>query len=55
MKKKVSKRLKITGTGKILRRKMGLCHFRAKKSATQLGRKGSMSAINISKKVLHNL
>ncbi|MEK7634447.1 MAG: 50S ribosomal protein L35 [Patescibacteria group bacterium] len=39
MKKSISKRIKITGTGKILRRAMGQCHFRAKKSSSQLGRK----------------
>jgi len=35
MKKAVSKRIKITKTGKIIRRKMGVGHFRAKKTNKQ--------------------
>lgn len=55
MKKKVSKRLKITKTGKILKRTMGLCHFRAKKSSTQIKRKKGMSEVGIKMKILNNL
>lgn len=39
MKSSISKKFKITKKGKILRRKMGISHFRAKKSGTQLRRK----------------
>ncbi|MDP1718959.1 MAG: bL35 family ribosomal protein [bacterium] len=35
----VRDRIKVTGTGKLIRRKMGLNHFRAKKSAKRLHRK----------------
>ncbi len=38
-KKAVSKRIKITGTGKMMRRKMGVDHFRAKKSSIVQQRK----------------
>ncbi len=55
MKKKVSKRLKITGTGKVLRRTMGQCHFRAKKRQTQIKRRGGLSNVGISRKILNNL
>ena len=33
MKKSVSKRIKVTKTGKVMRRKMGASHFRAKKNS----------------------
>jgi len=45
MKKSFSKRIKITGTGKMLRRAMGQGHFRAKKNTTQKKRKKSMRSI----------
>jgi len=38
-KKSVVNRIKVTKTGKLIRRKMGLSHFRAKKSAKQFYRK----------------
>jgi len=34
--KSVSKRFKITKTGKVLRRATGLCHYRAKKSGNRI-------------------
>ncbi|XOB41198.1 MAG: 50S ribosomal protein L35 [Candidatus Nealsonbacteria bacterium] len=34
--KSVAKRFKITRTGKVLRRAVGLCHYRAKKSGKQI-------------------
>ncbi|MCL4437689.1 hypothetical protein M1513_01470 [Patescibacteria group bacterium] len=55
MKKKISKRLKITKTGKVLKRTMGLCHFRAKKSSKQIKRKKGMSEVGIKMKILQNL
>ena len=39
MKKSVSKRIKITGTGKILRRQVAIDHFRSKKSGKQIRHK----------------
>ncbi len=39
MKNSVVSRIKVTKTGKLIRRKMGLDHFRAKKSGKQMGRK----------------
>jgi len=39
MRKSLSNRIKITKTGKILRRKMGQCHCRAKKRSAQIKRK----------------
>ena len=41
MKKAISKRIKKTKTGKILRRAMGLGHYRAKKSGSAIKRKKS--------------
>ena len=52
MKKSISKRIKITRTGKVLRRAMGQCHFRAKKSSGQLQRKKNTRTINdLAKKI----
>jgi len=45
MKKAISTRIKVTGTGKLLRRKMGQCHFRAKKSSVQMGRKALLVSV----------
>jgi len=45
MRKSFSKRIKITGTGKILRRAMGQGHFRAKKRTTQRKRRKGMRSI----------
>ena len=39
MKKSISQRLKITGSGKIIRRAMGQGHSRARKRAVQLQRR----------------
>lgn len=46
MKKSISKRIKITGGGKLMRRKMGQGHFRSKKSGgfVRLKRKNSSVA-----------
>jgi len=44
MKKSISSRVRVTKTGKILRRKMAQDHFRAKKTGKQIqGKKGSVS------------
>lgn len=51
MKKSIRTRLKLTKNGKVLRRAMGLCHFRAKRSGTQSGRKKGLRSINFGKKV----
>lgn len=45
-KKAVTSRIKITKKGKLMRRKMGLSHFRAKKSGTQLNRKAKSVLVN---------
>lgn len=53
MKKSVSKRIKLTKTGKVLRRAMGQCHFRSKKRTTQLKRKKIDRKISdLSKKII---
>lgn len=41
VKKSIISRIKITTTGKMLRRKMGLSHFRSKKTSRQMRRKAS--------------
>jgi ribosomal protein L35 len=46
MKKSISNRIKITKTGKILRRAMGLGHCRAKKRSSQLKRKKGYRPLN---------
>jgi len=43
MRKSASNRIKITKTGKILHRQMGLDHFRAKKSRRQIYRKAGLN------------
>lgn len=51
--KSVTKRLRITRTGKILRRKGGQNHFQAKKSrAAQLNKKGVTAFANIGKEFI---
>ena len=53
MKKSISTRFKVTKTGKILRRAMGQCHFRAKKRTTQIKRRKLNRKINdLSKKIV---
>lgn len=52
MKKSISKRIKITGTGKILRRAMGLGHCRAKKRSSQLKRKKGLRGIKTGKNII---
>lgn len=49
MKKSISSRIKITKTGKVLRRAMGQGHCRAKKRSAQLKRKKSFRGIDIGK------
>lgn len=39
-------RIKMTKTGKLMRRKMGLCHFRAKKSPKMMGRKANLTSLS---------
>ena len=53
MKKSVSKRIRITKRGKVLRRAMGQCHFRAKKRSAQIQRRKGLRGINdLSKKIV---
>ncbi|MDP3015181.1 MAG: hypothetical protein AAB698_01445 [Patescibacteria group bacterium] len=51
MKKSISSRIKITKTGKILRRPMGLGHCRAKKRTTQMKRKKGLRGIKTGKNI----
>lgn len=46
----VRDRIKMTKTGKLMRRKMGLCHFRAKKNSKMMGRKAIMTSLGKSDK-----
>ena len=53
MKKSISTRFKVTKTGKVLRRAMGQCHFRAKKRTTQIKRRKLNRKINdLNKKIV---
>jgi ribosomal protein L35 len=47
MRKTVGKRIKITKTGKLIRRKMAQSHFRAKKSGTAI--RGKRIDVQVSK------
>ncbi len=49
-KKTFSKRFKITKTGKIVRRKMGLSHFKSKKSSKLIRNKRSTASVSVSDK-----
>ncbi|KKR89292.1 MAG: hypothetical protein UU85_C0004G0133 [Candidatus Wolfebacteria bacterium GW2011_GWA2_42_10] len=53
MKKSVSNRIRITKTGKVIRRAMGQDHFRAKKRGAQLNRRKKIRGIDdLSKKIV---
>lgn len=43
MKKSITTRFRVTKTGKVLRRTMAQCHFRSKKSPTQIHRLQGMN------------
>lgn len=43
--KTVTKRIKMTKTGKVMRRAMGKSHFLAKKNSTQIKRKQEMRGL----------
>lgn len=48
MKKSISKRIRVTRTGKIMRRRMGQGHFRAGKRGTSIQRKrGALTASGV--------
>ncbi len=49
MKKSISSRIRITKTGKVLRRAMGQCHFRAKKRSAQIKRRKGFRGIELGK------
>lgn len=53
MKKSFSKRIKLTRTGKAIRRASAQDHFRAKKSTRQLKRKKLMRPLSFSKKTIN--
>ena len=46
MNKSVIKRIKVTKTGKLMRRNMGLGHFRSKKSGKEMGRKTNATGVS---------
>jgi len=52
MKKSISNRIKITKTGKILRRAMAQGHFLAKKRSVQIKRKKSLRGLDFGKKII---
>ncbi|MBI4033978.1 MAG: hypothetical protein HY378_00305 [Candidatus Brennerbacteria bacterium] len=54
-KNSIGNRIKITKTGKIRRRAMGLGHSRANKSRGQILRKKKNRGLNIPKKSIKNL
>lgn len=52
MKKSISQRIKITKSGKILRRAMGQGHCRAKKRTAQLKRRKNFRGLEFGKKMI---
>jgi len=54
MRKSFSKRIKITGTGKMLRRAMGQGHFRAKKRTTQIKRRSKLRTFSDVRGIIKN-
>jgi len=52
MKKSLSKRIKISKRGKILRKAMGQGHCRAKKRTTQLKRRKKFRGLEFGKKMI---
>jgi ribosomal protein L35 len=54
MKKAVSKRIRITKRGKVVRRSMALDHFRTRKSTKNLRGKRKVMGLNVAKKSLLN-
>jgi ribosomal protein L35 len=54
MKKSITTRFRVTKNGKVIRRTMAQCHFRAKKSSTQIHRIQRMNQTShaISEKIL---
>lgn len=56
MRKSFSKRVRITKTGKMMRRKMAQDHFRANKSGNQIRKKrGALSTKKVDIKAFHKL
>jgi len=53
MRKSISKRFKITKTGKILRRAMAQSHFLAKKSGIQIKRKKLFRGLSSGKQIIN--
>lgn len=52
MRKSISDRIKITKTGKILRRAMAQSHFLAKKRSVQIKRKKQLRQLDFGKKIM---
>jgi len=54
-KKAVSKRIRVTRTGKVLRRAMSQCHFRSRQSSSTLRRRKLPRGISdLGKKIIRN-
>ncbi len=49
MKSAVKDRIKVTKNGKLMRRKMGIGHFRSKKSPREMHRKHQSTGTSVSK------
>ncbi len=54
MRKSVTKRIRITKNGKMIRRPMGVNHFRTRKSQKVLRRKGKNTSLDHPKKSIIN-
>jgi ribosomal protein L35 len=53
MRKSITNRIKVTKTGKVLRRAMGQCHFRSKKRTIQIKRRKTVREItDLNKKIV---
>ena len=53
-KKSVSKRIRVTKTGKIVRRSMGVNHFKSRKNGNAIRQKRKTTGINQPKRALVN-
>ena len=53
--KSISKRIRITGTGKMLRRPMGVNHFKTRKNAKGIQKKRGIRTLEMTAKRLANI
>ncbi len=54
MQKSFTKRIRITKTGKLLRRSMGTDHFRTRKSTKNLRQKKNQRSLNYPRKAMYS-